>query len=153
MLSVQRGELAESDASLRDARAAVAAARRDEVGIYRAGDALRVLRFELRFLARRQPPDRWLVDLSDDAEVLLPPQAYPDVALPEDRLFSRPSTCRCGSPTAGSAGSRSRFGRGSVPLDSAALLEPCALRDLGQGAPTAAEEVDTAVRLKPVDTT
>jgi hypothetical protein len=30
-----------------------------------------------------------LVDLSGDAEVLLPPQAYPDVALPEDRLFGR----------------------------------------------------------------
>jgi len=28
-----------------------------------------------------------LVDLSVDAEVLLPPQAYPDVARPEDRLF------------------------------------------------------------------
>jgi hypothetical protein len=35
----------------------------------------------------RQPPDRWLVDLSSDAEILLPAQAYPDVALPEDRLF------------------------------------------------------------------
>jgi hypothetical protein len=80
-------ELAASDASLRAARVAVAAARRDEVGIYQTGDALRVLPFELRFLARRQPPDRWLVDLSGDAEVLLPPQAYPDVALPEDRLF------------------------------------------------------------------
>ena len=80
-------ELAESDASRRDARGAVAAARHDEAGIYQTGDALRVLPFELRFLARRQPPDRWLVDLSSDAEVLLRPQAYPDVALPEDRLF------------------------------------------------------------------
>jgi hypothetical protein len=43
--------------------------------------------FELRFLARRQPPDRWLVNLSHDAEALLPPQAYPKVPLPEDRLF------------------------------------------------------------------
>jgi endonuclease YncB( thermonuclease family) len=80
-------ELAENDASLRAARGAVAAARRDEVGLYQAGDPLRVLPFELRFLSRRQPPDRWLVDLSSDAKVLLPPQAYPDVALPEDRLF------------------------------------------------------------------
>jgi hypothetical protein len=80
-------ELAQADASLRGARAAVAAARRDELGIYQAGDPLQILPFELRFLARRQPPDRWLVDLSSEAEVLLPPQAYPDVALPEDRLF------------------------------------------------------------------
>jgi hypothetical protein len=80
-------ELAQADSSLRAARAAVAQARRDAVGIYQAADPLRVLPFELRFLARRQPPDRWLVDLSSDAEVLLPPHAYPDVPLPEDRMF------------------------------------------------------------------
>ena len=80
-------ELAATDPSLRAARTAAAAARRDGVGIYQAGNALRVAPFELRFLARRQPPDRWLVDLSSDADVLLPPQAYPDVPRPEDRLF------------------------------------------------------------------
>jgi len=80
-------QLAEQDASLSAARAAVARARRDQVGIYRAADPLRLLPFELRFLARRQPPDRWLVDLSRDEEVLVPPQAYPSIARPEDRLF------------------------------------------------------------------
>ena len=43
-------------------------ARRDEFGIYQGGDGLRVLPFGLRFLARRQPPDRWLVGPSSDAE-------------------------------------------------------------------------------------
>jgi hypothetical protein len=62
---------------VRTAHAAVATTHRDQVGIYQADGALRVLPFELRFLARRQPPDQWLVDLSRDAEVLLPPQAYP----------------------------------------------------------------------------
>ena len=80
-------ELAATDSSLRAARAAAATARDGRVGIYQADDPLRVLPFELRFLARRQPPDWWLVDLSADANVLLPPQAYPDVPLPEDRLF------------------------------------------------------------------
>jgi hypothetical protein len=57
------------------------------VGLYEAADPLRLLPFELRFLARRQPPDRWLVDLSSDDSVLLPPQSYTTVAHPEDRLF------------------------------------------------------------------
>ncbi|MDN5929693.1 MAG: hypothetical protein L0I24_01265 [Pseudonocardia sp.] len=80
-------ELAEHDGSLRAARRAVAQARQQELGLYEAAAPMRLLPFELRFLARRQPPDRWLVDLSTDAEVLLPPQAYPDVPRPEDRLF------------------------------------------------------------------
>jgi hypothetical protein len=80
-------EWADRDGSLRDARAAVAQARRDEVGLYQRDDPLRLLAFELRFLARRQPPDRWLVDLSTNDNALLPPQAYPDIPLPEDRLF------------------------------------------------------------------
>lgn len=70
----------------------MAQARRDEVGLYQRGDPLRLQAFELRFLARRQPPDRWLVDLSSDADVLLPPQAYPEISLPEDRLFI-PAEC------------------------------------------------------------
>lgn len=78
-------ELAERDGSLRAAPRAIAQARRQELGLYAA--PLGLLPFELRFLARRQPPDRWLVDLSTDAAVLVPPQAYPDVPLPEDRLF------------------------------------------------------------------
>jgi hypothetical protein len=80
-------ELAERDVSLRAARAAVAQARDDRVGLYEAADPLRLLPFELRFLGRRQPPDRWLVDLSSDDNVLLPPQAYTTVAHPEERLF------------------------------------------------------------------
>ncbi len=97
-------ELAQADSSLRAARAAVAQARRDAVGIYQAADPLRVLPFELRFLARRQPPDRWLVDLSSDAEVLLPRTPTPTSRFRRTGCSSRPSTCRCGSTTAGSAG-------------------------------------------------
>jgi hypothetical protein len=73
------------------ARASVKAARRLRVGLYEAGRPLRLQAFELRMLARRQPPDRWLVDLGGDSDndtgTLIPPQCYPRVPLPEDRLF------------------------------------------------------------------
>jgi endonuclease YncB( thermonuclease family) len=80
-------DLAANDSSLCAARAAVAAARREKIGIYDAGQPLKLLPFELRFLARRQPPDRWLIDLSDSADTIIPPQSYIGVPLPEDRLF------------------------------------------------------------------
>jgi hypothetical protein len=47
---------------------------------------LGLLAFELRFVSRRQPPDRWVVDLGRDDEVLLLPQAYLRIPNPEDRL-------------------------------------------------------------------
>jgi hypothetical protein len=43
--------------------------------------------FELRFLSRRQPPDRWVIDLGRDDDALLPPQAYFTIPNPEDRLY------------------------------------------------------------------
>jgi hypothetical protein len=45
------------------------------------------LPFELRYIARRQPPDRWVADLSGDTTALLPAQSYPQVPRAEDRLF------------------------------------------------------------------
>lgn len=80
-------ELAANDPVLGRGRAAVAHARSQQIGLYQAGHALRVLPFELRFLSRRQPPDRWLIDLTSTDPVLIEPQSYPDVALPEDRLY------------------------------------------------------------------
>jgi hypothetical protein len=43
--------------------------------------------FELRFLARRSPPDRWVIDLSADDDRLHPPQSYIAIPNAEDRLF------------------------------------------------------------------
>lgn len=80
-------QLAEAESSLRQARAWVARARDQRVGLYEAADPLQLYPFELRFLSRRQPPDRWLLDLGRDDDVLLPPQAYFTVANPEDRLY------------------------------------------------------------------
>ena len=62
-------------------------ARRLQIGLYEAARPLRLQAFELRMLSRRQPPDRWLVDLGSDSDTLIRPQSYPDVPLPEDRLF------------------------------------------------------------------
>jgi len=80
-------ELAQREKPLRDARRWVRQAREQQVGLYQAGDPLGLLAFELRFVSRRQPPDRWVVDLGRDDEVLLPPQAYVRIPNPEDRLF------------------------------------------------------------------
>ena len=89
-------QAAAADPALVAARASVKAARRLRVGLYEAARPLRLQAFELRMLARRQPPDRWLVDLGGDGDnddgdndtgTLIPPQCYPRVPLPEDRLF------------------------------------------------------------------
>lgn len=81
---------AESDKSLRQARGWVRLARANKVGIFAAEDPLRLLPFELRFLSRRQPPDRWVIDLGKSDDVMLRPQAYHTIANIEDRLFIPP---------------------------------------------------------------
>jgi hypothetical protein len=45
------------------------------------------LPFELRYLARRTAPERWVIDLGGNDDTLIPPQGYFQVANPEDRLF------------------------------------------------------------------
>jgi len=72
---------------LRDARNAVAQARANGSGIFVADNRLRIHAFELRFLAQRRVPDRWVIDLGSVAPVLLKPQSYHTVAKVEDRLF------------------------------------------------------------------
>jgi hypothetical protein len=73
--------------SLRIAREAVRAVRTAGGGLYGGENPLRLMPFELRFLARRSPPDRWVIDLSADDDRLHPPQGYIRIPNPEDRLF------------------------------------------------------------------
>lgn len=80
-------EQANRSNSLREAREAVAAARAAGEGIFDAREPLRLHAFELRFLARREAPDRWVVDLGVTGPALLKPQSYHKVAKVEDRLF------------------------------------------------------------------
>ena len=72
---------------MRTARHWVRSARGSQIGLFEPGSPLRLQPFEVRFLARRQPPNRWIIDLGRDEAVLIPPQEYHRVANPEDRLF------------------------------------------------------------------
>ncbi len=80
-------DMAESDAKLKGARQAVRAARENHVGIFDAADPLRVEPFEVRYLSRCSPPSRYVIDLSKNDDVLIHPENYYTVPLPEDRLF------------------------------------------------------------------
>jgi endonuclease YncB( thermonuclease family) len=51
---------------LRDARNYVKNARESHLGIFNSNNPLKLLAFELRYLCRRQPPDRYVIDLSSD---------------------------------------------------------------------------------------
>jgi len=79
--------LATTDEALRNARQSVQEARQRQVGIFEAHQPLRLQPFEVRFLSRRHPPDRWVIDLSQNDDVLMQPQHYHRVPHVEDRLF------------------------------------------------------------------
>jgi hypothetical protein len=61
--------------------------RRVSLGLFERADPLRLLPFELRFLARRAAPERWVIDLGRNYDTLIGPQTYFQVADPVDRLF------------------------------------------------------------------
>jgi endonuclease YncB( thermonuclease family) len=84
---VQFRQEANGPGKLRDARNAVAQARADGKGIFDTDDPLRIHAFELRFLAQRRAPDRWVIDLGSNDSMLLKPQNYHTIANVEDRLF------------------------------------------------------------------
>lgn len=69
------------------ARRGVQQAREAGLGVWHHAEPLHVLPFELRFLAQRRAPDRYVLDLSDNARELLHPQSYFRIPNPEDRLF------------------------------------------------------------------
>jgi endonuclease YncB( thermonuclease family) len=73
--------------ALQVARQFVRDARANHDGLFEKDDPLRLLPFELRFLARRAVPERWVIDLGRNDDTLIGPQAYFQVAAPEDRLF------------------------------------------------------------------
>ena len=73
--------------SFDDARESVRQARLQGVGIFDPAHPLRIYPFELRFLSRRRPPDRWVIDLSAGDNLLRDPQTYYLIPNVEDRLF------------------------------------------------------------------
>jgi endonuclease YncB( thermonuclease family) len=74
------------DKFVREAREFVAAARKKHIGIFNKENPLRIEPFELRYLAGRRPPERWVIDLSKDDNILVAPQNYFLIKM-EDRLF------------------------------------------------------------------
>jgi len=82
--------VATTEPALASARASVAAARQGTIGLFEAAGPLRLQPFEVRFLARRQPPDRWVIDLGKSDDVLIRPQNYYRISNLEDRLYIPP---------------------------------------------------------------
>jgi hypothetical protein len=80
-------DIANKDESLRLAREGIRDARQQKVGVFDAYAPLRLEPFEVRFLARRCPPNRWVIDLSQNDDVLIKPQEYFTIPDVEDRLF------------------------------------------------------------------
>jgi hypothetical protein len=75
--------------SLQASRQVAAQAREEGEGIYAPSKPLQLLAFELRFLAGRRAPDRWVIDLSapEDDPHLVPADRYYEVPRLEDRMF------------------------------------------------------------------
>ncbi len=80
-------ELVQATTSLRRARDFVRQARNSGIGVFNTTDPLRFEAFEIRYLGRRQPPSRAVIDLSQNDDVILRPQSYFHIQNPEDRLF------------------------------------------------------------------
>ena len=86
----QAPELVRKSRKLRQMREWTQQARAEGLGVYTPEDPLLIMPFELRFIARRQPPDRWVIDLSADSDELIPPQRYYTIPHAENRLFVPP---------------------------------------------------------------
>lgn len=80
-------DTANSDETLKMARQWVSDARKRKTGIFDAQDPLKLEPFELRFMAGRRLPNRWVIDLSKNSSILIAPQNYFTIPHAEDRLF------------------------------------------------------------------
>ena len=75
------------DKKLQIAREFVRKARmEDRIGIFDKDDPLRIQAFEIRFLAQRRLPNRYVIDLSKEDNILIDPQKYYLINL-EDRMY------------------------------------------------------------------
>lgn len=84
-------KVAEATPALRRAREFVRQARLNGDGVFDPTNPLRFEAFEIRYLGRRQAPNRAVIDLSRDDSVILRPQSYFRIPNPEDRLFIPPA--------------------------------------------------------------
>lgn len=77
------------DNALQTARESVRKAREigDGIGIFNKDDPLKLQAFEIRYLAQRRLPNRWIIDLSKDDNILIKPQKYYLITKLEDRFY------------------------------------------------------------------
>jgi endonuclease YncB( thermonuclease family) len=80
-------DVAEATPPLKRARAFVKQARAAGLGVFDPANPLRLEAFEVRYLGRREAPNRAVIDLSRNDHVMLRPQSYFRIPNPEDRLF------------------------------------------------------------------
>jgi endonuclease YncB( thermonuclease family) len=78
---------ADKDEVLRRAREWVRQARQEERGIFDKEDPLQIDPFEVRFLGGQRRPERWVIDLSKNEDLLVDPQKYYVIKNQEDRLY------------------------------------------------------------------
>jgi hypothetical protein len=84
-------QVAEAIPALRRARDFVRQARANGSGVFDPTNPLRFEAFEVRYLGRRELPNRAVIDLSRNDDVILRPQSYFRIPNPEDRLFIPPA--------------------------------------------------------------
>lgn len=80
-------QVAVATPALRRARDHARQARANGAGVFNSANPLRFEAFEVRYLSRREPPNRAVIDLSRNDDVILRPQSYFRIPNPEDRLF------------------------------------------------------------------
>ena len=83
--------VAESNIDLSRARNFVRQARANKIGIFNSDNPLRLEAFEVRYLGRREIPNRAVIDLSRDDDVILQAQHYFRIPNAEDRLYIPPA--------------------------------------------------------------
>lgn len=79
--------LAENDVTLKRTAEFLEDAREKHLGLFDAMQPMLLEPFELRLLARRELPKRWVIDLSQNNDILLRPENYYQIPQPEHRLF------------------------------------------------------------------
>ena len=83
-------QVADATPALRRARDFVRQARANGIGVFQPANPLRFEAFEVRYLGRREAPNRAVIDLSRNDNVILQPQSYFRIPNAEDRLFIPP---------------------------------------------------------------
>lgn len=80
-------EMADGNRELTTAREFVQKARERHLGVFNAMEPCLLEPFELRMLARRQLPGRYIIDLKSDSNRMIHPANYYSVPHSEDRLW------------------------------------------------------------------